>query len=188
MIRLMPKILTVFAVVLLAGLFVSANIPISRSYLKGSDNVLGTQVSKMHPKITTDSGKPGFISNGDGAISTFPLKLDQNTGSLSVTTPKGDKVVTVLPDAAIKNMLASKVMSYVISAPAKGELASTNKLVTLVERGNVLTYEIDGIREYKLLGLIPLKSKVKAYVSAENGQVIKTEQSLLGKILNKIAP
>lgn len=187
MIKLMSRILLIFAIVLLAGLLVSANIPVPRSHLDGRD-VLGTHVSKAYPKIITGGGKTGFISNTAGAISTFPLKLDPKTGNLSVTTPKGEKVVTVLPDAAIKNMLAAKVMSYVTSVPSEGELASTDKLVTLMEKGGVLIYEINGAREYKLLGLIPLKSKVKAYVSAENGQVIETQQSLLGRILNRIAP
>ncbi|MBI3109545.1 hypothetical protein HYZ06_00710 [Candidatus Daviesbacteria bacterium] len=186
MIKLMSHLLPLLVIVILAGLLISANIPISRVYLDGKNDVLGTHTSKGNPKIATDGGKSGFIINTDGAISAFPLKVDPKTGSLSVTTPKGEKVVAVLPDAAIKNMLASKVMSYVISVPAKGELASTNKLVTLTQKDDLLVYEIDGVKEYKLLGFIPLKSKVKAFVSAENGQVVKTEQSLLGRILNRL--
>lgn len=188
MIRLMSKVLALFVAVLAVGLLISANIPIPRVYLDGKDNVLGTETAKGNPKIATEGGKPGFISNKDGAISAFPLKIDKTTNSLIVTTPSGEKTVTVLPDAAIKNMLASKVISYVISAPSTGELASTDKLVTLVEKDGVLVYEIDGVREHKFLGLIPLKSKVKAFVSAENGQVVKTETTLLGRILNRIAP
>ena len=175
------------------GILISANIPISRVYLNGKDDVKGAQTSdsasrKTHPKIATGSGKVGFINNKFGAVTTFPLSLNPNTGTLSVTTPKGEKTVTVLPDAAISNMLTSKVMSYVTSVPAEGELASTDKLITLIEKDGLLVFEIDGVREYKLLGFIPIKSKVKSFVSAENGQVIKTEQSLLGRILNKIAP
>ncbi|MBI2018177.1 hypothetical protein HYS96_00550 [Candidatus Daviesbacteria bacterium] len=184
----MSRLLPLVVVVILAGVLISANIPVTRVYLDGQDNVLGAQTAKGNPKIATEGGKPGFISNKDGAISAFPLKVDPKTGNLTVTTPKGEKVVTVLPDAAIQNMLASKVMSYVTSVPAKGELASTDKLVTLTQKDGVLVYEIDGVRVHKLLGLIPLKSKVKAFVSAENGQVVKTEQSVLGKILNRIAP
>lgn len=184
----MSHLLVLFVVAILAGLLISANIPISRNYLDGQNGVLGAHTSKGIPKIATDGGKVGFISNTDGAISAFPLNVDPKTGSLSVTTSKGEKVVAVLPDAAIKNMLASKVMSYVTSVPAKGELASTNKLVTLTQKDDLLVYEIDGVREYKLFGFIPLKSKVKAFVSAENGQVVKTEQSLLGRVLNRIAP
>ena len=197
MIRLMSKktsqegsinLLALFVAVVAVGLLISANIPISRNHSDGKNNVLGTESAKMAPKIATDGAKFGFISNTEGAISHFPLRVDKATNSLIVTTPGGEKTVTVLPDAAIKNMLSSKVMSFVTSAKAEGELASTDKLVTLVEKDGMLVYEIDGVREYKLLGFIPLKSKVKAFVSTENGQVIKTEQSLLGRILNRIAP
>jgi len=188
MIRLMSHHLVLFVAVLAVGSLISANIPISRVHFDGKSNVLGTETAKTAPRIASDGAKMGFISNNKGALSTFPLKIDKATNSLIVTTPSGEKTVTVLPDAAIKNMLASKVMSFVTSAKAEGELASTDKLITLKEKDGVLVYEIDGIREYKLLGIIPLKSKVKAVVSAENGQVIKTEQSLLGRILNRIAP
>lgn len=189
MIKLMSNhLLLPFVIIILAGLLVSANIPISRVYFDGKTGVLGAHTARGKLKIATDGGKVGFISKTDGAISAFPLKVDPATGGLSVTTPKGEKVVTVLPDAAITNMLASKVMSYVTSVPARGDLASTNKLVTLTQQDDVLVYEIDGVREYKLLGFIPAKSKVKAFVSAENGQVVKTAQSLLGRILNRIAP
>ena len=182
------NLLALFVAVLAVGSLISANIPISRNHFDGKNNVLGMDAAKTSPRIATDGGKMGFISNTEGAISAFPLKIDKATNSLIVTTPSGEKTVTVLPDAAIKNMLASKVMSYVTSVPSTGELASTDKLVTLTQKDDVLVYEIDGVREYKLLGFIPLKSKVKAFVSAENGQVVKTEQSLLGRILNRIAP
>lgn len=181
-------LLPLVVVVIVAGLVVSANVPVSRFYLDGKNDVLGAHTSKGVPKVVTEKSEAGFISGTDGAISAFPLKVDQATGALSVTTPRGEKVVTVLPDAAIKNMLASNVMSYVTSASAEGELASTDKLVKLVEKDDVLVYEVDGVREHKLLGFIPLKSKVKAFVSAENGQVVKTQQSFLGRILNRVAP
>lgn len=181
-------LLPLVVVVIVAALVVSANVPVSRFYLDGKNDVLGAHTSKGVPKVVTEKSEAGFISGTDGAISAFPLKVDQATGALSVTTPRGEKVVTVLPDAAIKNMLASNVMSYVTSIPAEGELASTDKLVKLVEKDDVLVYEVDGVREHKLLGFIPLKSKVKAFVSAENGQVVKTQQSFLGRILNRVAP
>lgn len=181
-------LLPLVVVVIVAALVVSANVPVSRFYLDGKNDVLGAHTSKGVPKVVTEKSEAGFISGTDGAISAFPLKVDQATGALSVTTPRGEKVVTVLPDAAIKNMLASNVMSYVTSASAEGELASTDKLVKLVEKDDVLVYEVDGVREHKLLGFIPLKSKVKAFVSAENGQVVETQQSFLGRILNRVAP
>ena len=188
MIKLMSSPLIVLVAVFVVAFFISANIPISREYLDGKSGVMGEHISKGSPRVIMDEGHRGFIVGTDGAITEFPLKVDQETGTLTVTTPAGEKEVTVLPDAAIKNMLAAKVMSYVTSVPTEGELASTEKLVRLIEQDNTLVYEIEGIKAYKLLGLIPVKVKVKAIVSAENGQVVRSETSLLGRILNRIAP
>ena len=40
----------------------------------------------------------------------FPLMVNLETNELIVTTPKGQKVVTVLPDQAVANMLAANVL------------------------------------------------------------------------------
>jgi hypothetical protein len=41
----------------------------------------------------------------------FPLMVNLETNELIVTTPKGQKIVTVLPDKAVENMLAANVLS-----------------------------------------------------------------------------
>lgn len=40
----------------------------------------------------------------------FPLMVNLETNELIVTTPKGQKIVTVLPDKAVENMLAANVL------------------------------------------------------------------------------
>jgi hypothetical protein len=50
------------------------------------------------------------IQNKLAAKTNFPLQVNYNTGELIVTTPKGTKVVTVLPEAAIQHMLAANVL------------------------------------------------------------------------------
>ncbi|OGE32678.1 hypothetical protein A3C59_03760 [Candidatus Daviesbacteria bacterium RIFCSPHIGHO2_02_FULL_36_13] len=177
----------ILAIVFVAGILISSNIPITRSYLDGKSDVQGVTSSK-NVRLVAEGSEKGFVSGRDGAVSTLSLSQDQKSGTIKASTSVGEKEVAVLPDSAIKNTLASKVMSYVTSASSKGELASTSKLVTLKEEGGVLIYQINGVKEHKLLGFIPLKSGVKASVSAENGQVIETQQSLLGRILNKVSP
>lgn len=44
------------------------------------------------------------------AKTNFPLQVNLETNELIVTTPKGSKVVTVLPDKAVENMLAANVL------------------------------------------------------------------------------
>lgn len=110
------------------------------------------------------------------------------TKELTVTTPAGSKVVTVLPQQAINNMLAAHVMTDVISEKADNELASIPNLVKLEVENGVLGYKVKGTKTHKLLGFIPIKTSVTAFVSAENGQVVTSTDSLLGRILNRIAP
>jgi len=50
------------------------------------------------------------IQNNLQTKTNFPLKVNYETGELIVTTPKGEKVVTILPQAAIQHMLAAKVL------------------------------------------------------------------------------
>ena len=85
-------------------------------------------------------------------------------------------------------LLDTHTLIWWSTAPDNLSKKSLQLIEKEIEKDGLLVFEIDGVREYKLLGFIPIKSKVKSFVSAENGQVIKTEQSLLGRILNKIAP
>jgi hypothetical protein len=50
------------------------------------------------------------IRNKLAAQTNFPLKVNLDTNELIVTTPKGEKSVTVLPDKAVFNMLAANVL------------------------------------------------------------------------------
>jgi len=50
------------------------------------------------------------ITNKLAAQTNFPLMVNLDTNELIVNTPKGSKIVTVLPDAAVANMLAANVL------------------------------------------------------------------------------
>lgn len=50
------------------------------------------------------------IRNKLAAQTNFPLMVNLDTNELIVNTPKGSKIVTVLPDAAVANMLAANVL------------------------------------------------------------------------------
>lgn len=50
------------------------------------------------------------IRNKIGAQTHFPLMVNLDTNELIVTTPSGSKTVTILPDAAVRNMLAANVL------------------------------------------------------------------------------
>lgn len=151
-------------------------------------NQLEAELEKEDVRIATAPGQIALVNKRVGALSNFPLSVDPTTRQLTVTTPAGSKVVTVLPQKAIDNMLAAKVMTDVVGEKADNELASIPNLVKLEEKNGVLVYKIKGTKTHKFLGFIPIKTGVEVFVSAENGQVVESTDSLLGRILNRLAP
>jgi hypothetical protein len=61
-------------------------------------------------KVRAHENASLVIRNKLAAQTHFPLKVNLETNELIVTTPKGEKTVTVLPDAAVFNMLAANVL------------------------------------------------------------------------------
>jgi hypothetical protein len=61
-------------------------------------------------KVRSNGNAFVVIRNKIGAQTNFPLMVNLETNELIVTTPKGSKVVTVLPDKAVENMLAANVL------------------------------------------------------------------------------
>lgn len=63
------------------------------------------------PVIVKAQNNAAFvIRNKLAAQTNFPLMVNLDTNELIVNTPKGSKIVTVLPDAAVANMLAANVL------------------------------------------------------------------------------
>ena len=172
-------------------ILVSSKIPVTKSY--PPSNILGTNLEAQMkkegegPKVATMEGKTVVIEKKMGAVSKFPLQVDPKTNALIVTTPAGTKTVTTLPDAAVQNLLSSRVITEVESSSTQGSLASLNRVVDLEQLNGVLVYKVSGKRKNLVLGLIPIKTPVVAYVSAENGEVLQSSQSFLGRILNRIS-
>ncbi len=186
-------------VIAVALLGVTAVIPVTRNYNDGTSDVAGVALAKGEaPKaammmeddvrIATAGGQTALVNKGIGALSNFPLSINPVTRELTVTTPAGTKIVTVLPQQAIDNMLAAHVMDDVDGVKVNNELASVPDLVNLELVDGVLVYKVKGTKTHKLFGFIPIKTGVEAFVSAENGQVVTSTDSLLGRILNRLAP
>ncbi len=192
-------LVAILSVGLGALLVISSAIPVNRNYNDGKSDVAGVYLAKGDAsksammekqdfKIATSGGQTALVNKRVGALSNFPISVDPVTKQLTVTTPAGSKIVAVLPQQAIDNMLASHVMTDVMGEKVNSELASIPSLVKLEEKNGVLVYKVKGTKTHKLLGFIPIKTGVEAFVSAENGQVVESTDSLLGRILNRLAP
>lgn len=127
-------------------------------------------------KVKIRSGENKFEFEQEGAKfsvkSNFPLTVNPTTRELTVTTPAGSKVVTILPQQAVSNMLAS------------GVITATNSVDLKTESDGKLSYNIDGEKSKKLLGVFEVAVPKKLVVSAETGQVLIVNQSIFSRILD----
>lgn len=144
-------------------------------------------------KIASAAGKLAVVKNKFAASTNFPLSINPDTNELIVTTPAGQKVVTILPDQAVQNMLATNVISRlgtqaIVDAALQNQVASASAIIALGVRNNVPIYEIPGIRDFRLLGFIPVSAPVTAVVSAETGKLVTAEQPLLTRIVDLLSP
>ena len=130
--------------------------------------------------VGTSAG--GFtVKHGEIEAEThFPLSVDASTHTLTVTTPAGVKTVTVLPDQAVTNMLRTGIFDHV--ATSTGE-----QKIELTEAGNQPAFAIPGIEDKKFLGIVPVTIAKTAIVSAQNGGIIRTDETLFNRILDALS-
>lgn len=143
-------------------------------------------------KIATESGRLVISRNATFALTDLPISIDLETNELKVTTPAGERVVAILPDQAVKNMLAANIFDRlnnqtVIDEATSGALTAVANAIQLGERNGLPIYEIRGLRDQRLLGFIPVTTAVSTTVSASTGEVLDVEQSLLDKIIDLIS-
>ncbi len=165
---------------------------LSEKEIEAAEDELENELEKEGVKIATGGGQLAIAKNKYAATTNFPLSVDVNTKQLIVTTPAGQKVVTILPDQAIQNLLetgvVSKIESQASDADLTKNLGSLNGVIKLEERGSEMVYRIKGIKNHKLLGIIPVSTTATAYVSAQSGNLVAEDQSLIANLIKLLSP
>ncbi len=127
-------------------------------------------------KLATGEGKMVEIRHRETKAQTeLPISVNVATRAMTVTTPAGVKTVSVLPNAAVTNMLAGRFA---------GSVASGSGSVQIKMDGNRLVYEIETQSEEMLLGLVPVKIARKVKISAENGATLGQTEDFFNRILD----
>ncbi|MCL4360638.1 hypothetical protein M1555_05315 [Patescibacteria group bacterium] len=140
--------------------------------------------------VSSSDGELMIHKANVGAVSHFPLSVDPLTNSLVVTTPAGQKTVTVLPDAAVQNLLSRGIMPVASgSATMSGTTAGGTppSPIALTLHNNELVYQVEAQQQHRLFGFIPVTMPTTAYVSAENGQVVSETNSLLSQLVGLLS-
>lgn len=162
-------------------------------------------------QVATGSAEPGFIQRGRKVRTNFPLSVNPLTGELFVVTPTGEKVVAILPDVAIQNMIRAGILTRVDEEPEpgvsptpegtpSGEVGGTPSAgegtpsasvegagIELAEVDSQPVYIISGVRSENFIGLVPVDIKLKAVVSAESGGLLDIRQGFLSRLLDLLS-
>lgn len=131
-------------------------------------------------EIEQDTSGGFVIKHGSTrAKTTLPVSVNLETHELTVTTEKGTKIVTLLPDDAVNKLVSLKVIDSI--EPKK------DNTVKLTEVDDTPVFEVEGVDKQKLLGLVPVEIHKTVHMSAEDGTVESTSESFGQKILDLLS-
>ncbi|GEM_PF-2296104 len=144
---------------------------------------LGLKIEKTATNEVTLRG------NGVEAETHLPISVNPKTKTITVTTPGGVKTVTVFPDQAVERVLQTGIVN---SIETKTELNSSSeaKLIpqtTLTHINNEAAFQVKGFANKKVLGVFPVSFAKTVFVSAENGRIVRTDETLVSKLLELLS-
>lgn len=151
------------------------------------------EIEKDHFKVSTASGSLAVATGNIAARVNIPLQVNLVTNELIASTSAGLKVLTVLPNQAVTNMLAANVLTRVntVSTPTPATptpTATFNTSIVISDHNGNPVYEIEGVKTHNLFGFIPVTTQRKVVVSAQTGQLESQEESLLARIVDLLSP
>ncbi len=142
--------------------------------------------------VQTTDNQLAVTQNQIAALTNFPLSINVETKELIITTPTGQKVVAVLPDEAVQNLLATGIINSIETPPS--EIATQDQLgiltgvVEIETRKNEIVYKIKGKKTHRMLGIIPVTTPVTAFVSTDTGLTVAKQQSILTNVIDFLSP
>lgn len=125
-------------------------------------------------KIGNKNDKFTITQNGVEATTSLPISIDTKSRSIAVTTSGGSQNLGVMPADAVSVPLKANVVSEIV-----------NLELTEGENGN-LEYKILGNRTLNMLNLYTFPVEINTYMSAKNGDVVKTDETFGVKVLSFI--
>ena len=142
--------------------------------------------------VPTGDNQLAVTRNQVAALTSFPLSINVETKELIVTTPDGQIIVTILPDEAVRNLLATGIINKIetpsVDATTQGQLGALTGVVRLETRNNDIVYKVKGVKIHKILGFIPVDTNATAFISANNGALVARQRSILASVADLLSP
>lgn len=142
--------------------------------------------------VSTTNNQLALTQNQIAALTNFPLSINAETKELIITTPTGQRVVTVLPDEAVQNLIATGIINSIETPPeditTQDQLGTLTGVVEIETRDNEIVYKIKGNKTHLMLGIIPVTTPVTAFVSTDTGLTVAKQQSILTNVIDFLSP
>lgn len=169
------------------------------------DEEFELETDEVKIKIKSRNGNFVLREGEVEALTKFPLSIDLATNELIVTTPAGTRRVAVLPQQAIDNMIRVGHVTVIFPAPSPEPSAFPSasaspevspsaspeavalSSVEIVEDGGQIVYRIRGARSERFLGVLTINIPRTLEVSAETGDLLSSQQSLIDRFLDLLS-
>lgn len=125
-------------------------------------------------KISVKGENLEIQSKGVGALTSYPISVNSETNELTVTTPSGKRIVSILPSVAV---------SYVLSSNTIDKVGGTDSVILDETSRGELNYKISGVKDVRLFETLSFSVPVVARVSATTGEILNIEKPIWLKVL-----
>ncbi|MDO8487667.1 MAG: hypothetical protein Q7S45_05215 [Candidatus Curtissbacteria bacterium] len=140
------------------------------------------KIGENEVKIRFKDGKFKIQQEGVEATTIFPIEINQETQTISVTTPKGTINIQVLPQQAITNLISNNVFKD----DEINEIEITEGQDE--ESPNETVFKVSGVRSVKIFGLFNYQFPQEAQVSTRDGTIVSQSRPLTANILSFLLP
>ena len=150
---------------------------------EGSDEGIETETEDSDGnklKVRMENNKVLIKSEGVGGLDNFPLFLDETDGNVYVQTPQGDVMLGVMPQAILDKATASDDIDSVEEIEIESEPEDESE----EEDSTKLEFRLKTNKTEKLFGVVELEIPATVYYDTQTGELLRSEQSLLNKILD----
>ncbi len=132
------------------------------------------------------SSRSGIFKDTKSLPPSFdPLKMGvRDDGSENTET----QTAKILPDEAVSHILKAGILNSVETDVASDSSSPKPAFkTTLTKLNNEDVFKVHGFSNKKALGIIPVSFAKTVFVSAENGSIVKTDETFFSKLLEAIS-
>lgn len=145
---------------------------------RGKQTNLVVGKDKRNVQIVADNNKMKIVSQGERAETLLTMQFDSKSNDLEVNINGQRSVLNVMPDKAssIAKERTHSDLTQKVELLENKDTSSEDKAI----------FKVSGIRQGRLLGIIPIVAETNTEVGAQTGKVLKMDLPVWFKVLSPL--